>query len=509
MSQLSRRDMLKLITFASASLAARPLASMLKPRADASNPHVIIFVFDAWSAAHMKMYGYPRATMPNLERFAERCLVYHNHSSSGTFTVPGTASLLTGLRPWTHRAYQLTAGGVAPQHRFHNLFHMLAETRRGVGYAQNTYADIFLYQFAEDNAAHLPHYSFNINNNIVSSKPMFKKDYQIAYASFENNIFRNGKGTSGSLYLGMIARLAGLGRYASLRRENLKEYPLGIPSAGGFFLLDAVADGLIETLQTFDAPTAAYFHVFPPHEPYTPKAEFAGLFGDGWLPAEKPIHPLSRARRSFEELIINRQRYDQYLAAWDAEFARVIKYMETSGLLEKSVVIITSDHGELFERGESGHNSLVLASPIVRVPLLVSVPGRKERKDVEAFTSSLDILPTLAHLTGTRSPDWSEGQLLPGLGGAENPDRSVFSIDAKTVSSFSDIQRYSISITKQGYRLIEYKYPDYSGYELYDLVNDPEELKDLHPLGPAMAARMKKELQETIDDFNRPYQKKK
>ena len=55
------------------------------------------------------MYGYPRQTMPNVEQFAKNAIVYHRHYSAGTFTVPGTASLLTGLHPWSHRA--LTLGG--------------------------------------------------------------------------------------------------------------------------------------------------------------------------------------------------------------------------------------------------------------------------------------------------------------------------------------------------------------------------------------------------------------
>jgi len=45
--------------------------------------------------------------MPHVKSFAEHALVYHNHTSAGTFTVPGTASILTGLYPWTHRALQL------------------------------------------------------------------------------------------------------------------------------------------------------------------------------------------------------------------------------------------------------------------------------------------------------------------------------------------------------------------------------------------------------------------
>lgn len=509
MTQLSRRDILKLMALASASLAARPLVSLLDRGADASSPHVIVFVFDAWSGAHMKMHGYPRMTMPHLERFAERCHVYHNHYSTGSFTVPGTASLLSGLQPWEHRALQLTAGGISPKHQDQNIFRLLADTHGGTGYAQNPYADIFLYQFRRDLQTYIPQGQFNLKNNHISNLPLFENDRQIAFASFENNITRNGKGASGSLYLGMLARLAGLSEYASLRKEHIREYPHGLPVASGYFLLDMVVDGMIESIRRFTSPTMAYFHVFPPHAPYAPKRDYAGLFEDGWTPPDKPVHPLSRTRYSPADMLAERLRYDQYLAAWDAEFARVLKYLTDSGILEKSIVIITSDHGELFERGEIEHNTSVLSSPVVHVPLLVSLPGQTQRKDIDAFTSSVDLLPTIAHLTGIESPSSGEGRLLPELGGGEDLNRSIFSMDAKSASSFAAIHQLSISMIKQRHRLVHYQYPNYSGFEFYDMDNDPEELNDLYPSAPKLAMQMKDELLQKIDEFNRPYQKKK
>ena len=98
-SKFSRRDFLKLMALAPAALAARPLVSALEKARAADAPHILVFVFDAWTAHNLQLHGYPRRTMPNLERFAERCFVYHNHYSTGSFTVPGTASLLTGLYP--------------------------------------------------------------------------------------------------------------------------------------------------------------------------------------------------------------------------------------------------------------------------------------------------------------------------------------------------------------------------------------------------------------------------
>ncbi len=507
-SRLSRRNFLKWMTLGAAALAARPLASHLDLGPDASAPNIFIFVFDAWCADHLPIQGYPRDTMPNLTRFAERAFVYHNHIASGSFTVPGTASLLTGLHPWTHRAVQLTAGGVASVHKDHNAFAAFSQNYKTMGYTQNPYADIFLYQFEKYLNTYIPEGAFNLETRMLSSLPIFNNDAQMAFASIENNIIRNGKGTSGSLYLGMGARLDGLSKYAKTRRAYIGEYPAGVPIASGVFLLDELVNGLSAAIREIKAPTFSYFHVYPPHEPYAPRREFARLFEDGWTPAEKPIHPLSLTLYPREEALANRQRYDQYLVAWDAEFGRLLEEMKSNGQLDKSIIVLTSDHGELFERGEIGHNSFLLSSPIVHVPLFISLPGQTERKDFYEFTSAVDVMPTLANLVGLEAPAWADGRLLPGLGGEEDPKRSVFALDAKTASSFAAFEQYSISIARQRHRLIRYQYSNYEGYEFYNLDDDPEELKDLFPSNPSLAADMKDELDQTVADFNRPYEKK-
>ncbi len=99
MSNVSRRSFLKLVG-AAAPAVLFPAASMWAEKnlyqGDSSKPNVIILLFDAMSARDLSVYGYPRPTSPNMERFAERATVYHSHNSGGNYTVPGTASLLTG-----------------------------------------------------------------------------------------------------------------------------------------------------------------------------------------------------------------------------------------------------------------------------------------------------------------------------------------------------------------------------------------------------------------------------
>jgi len=127
------------------------------------------------------------------------------------------------------------------------------------------------------------------------------------------------------------------------------------------------------------------------------------------------------------------------------------------------------------------------------------------RVDVHANTSCVDILPTLAHLTGHPIPDWGEGELLPGLGGTDNINRSVFVVDAKENSAFAPLKQFSVSLTKDRYRLTHYNYPSYQGFEFYDLEADPGELHDLYPSQPGIALEMQGEMLDKINDVNRPF----
>src|SRR6266498_5223270 len=142
---LTRREFLKLISLAPVGIYSRPLLKLAETANDGSLKNIIIIVFDAWSQRHVSLYGYPRRTMPNLEAFAEKATVYHNHYSTGTFTSPSTSTLLTGLHPWSHRAFQLGAG-VASAHAGHTIFSALSSTHSTLAYTQNKFADQLLYQ---------------------------------------------------------------------------------------------------------------------------------------------------------------------------------------------------------------------------------------------------------------------------------------------------------------------------------------------------------------------------
>ena len=507
MRHLSRRDFLKLATLASLTWSARPLLRLSEPGKDADFPNVIILVYDAWAAGDTSLYGYPRETMPNLERFAERAFVYHQHYSAGTFTDPGTASLLTGLYPWSHRAFHI-AGGIAAEQLDHQIFSALRSSHASLAYSQNANSDVFLYQMQDSIDRHVPSGAFDLQKQFVYNLPIFQNDGEIALSAFEENIFHKITDYDASLFLGPLFRL--LTRFERRRLDSRyeDEYPKGLPDSTELFLLEDLVDGAIGMLKAQSEPYLAYLHFFPPHWPYQSNKGSFKKFRDGWQPGVARPHPLIDVPFNDETLLSAREKYDAYLASWDDELGRLYAYLRESGMLDRSIVVITSDHGEMFEYGVNGHTTPLIFNPLVHIPLVISTPGQKERVDVHANTSSTDILPTLAHLTGNPIPAWGEGVLLPGLGGVQEPQRGIYVLDAKENSAFGPLKKFSVSLTKDRYRLTHYRYPAYQGFEFYDLEADPGELQDLYPSQPKISLEMQQELLDKINDVNRPYEHK-
>jgi arylsulfatase A-like enzyme len=505
----SRRDFLKLAALGPLAYTLAPLVQERKAMAASTGnqKNVIVLVFDAWSAKDISLYGYRRETVPNVDRFARNATVYHNHYSAGTFTVPGTASLLTGLEPWSHRAFQLGAGGIARPHLDHQVFSALRGSHSTVAFAHNAFADLLVSQAERDVDVHIPSISFNVDRSLWSSAPLFKKDARIAYSSFDDNLFQTADGYDSSLFLGPLNRLLVLeNRLAETHRLG-SNYPSGLPeSTTGLFRLEDLVDGAIRILGNLPEPSFAYLHFYPPHGLYHPTAQFANAFDDGWSPAGKPLHPIAYEKKDGEFLSGARRVYDQYMASWDHEAGRLFDFLGSSGLFDRSHVVLTSDHGEMFERGDVGHWTRMIYDPLVHIPLIIKSPGQQGRQDVHTATSSIDVLPTLAAMAGNPIPQWAEGQLLPGFGGVEDGGRSLFIVDAKNNPSWAPLTHATVSLTKNNQRLTYYNYPgEWQGFEFYDLDEDPEELHNLHEASPAAAREMQDELMQRLAEANAPY----
>jgi arylsulfatase A-like enzyme len=472
-----------------------------------ATPNVLIFLFDTLSAAHLSLHGYGRETSPNLARFADKATVYHAHYSAGNFTPPGTASLLTGTYPWTHRALH-HAGIVTKQFEDRNMFGLLKDTHSCLAYPLNTWVNLMLYQFRHDIDHYLSPQEFCLLD-ATARGPMFSQDLDPAFRSFEDLLFRQ-ISFPGSLFASFAHKLK-LMAHESVGLADLAElYPRGVPNLDLYklyFLVEDLVDGIAAQLSNLQQPSLAYFHLFPPHEPYCPRREFVGSFDDGWTPVTKKPHVLSPGH-SQEELNQWRIEYDEYVAHVDAEFGRLYDFMERTGLMDNSYVVFTSDHGQLFERGVHGHDTRLLYEPVIRVPLLISRPGQERREDISEPTSCVDLLPTLLDAMGQEIPSWCEGKVLPMRSDEQSTsERSVFSVEAKSNPVNRPLTTATIALIRGQYKLIHTS--GYEGYdtnfELYDLANDPEELEDISSTKRSTAADLQQELEEKLQRVNQGF----
>lgn len=505
MAKFSRRDFLKLAALSvPAAAMARPMSRMIQKTGNSSQPNIIVLVFDTLTARNLSLYDYPRLTSPNFTRFAERSTVFHDYNSAGNFTVPGAASLLTGMYAWTHRALN-HSGLVRRDMLDRSIFALLGDEYSTTGFSQNGWASFLLTQFRQDLDAYLSPAAFSLLSHLRGDK---FADTNLAYRGLDDFMFKMERSPS-SLVLGALDRTI---LYERANKIPSKDYPRGIPRTGAYpvyFVLDQVFEGLVGMFREQRSPSFSYIHLFPPHAPYSPLRQFYRMFyNDNYFPPSKPKHKLSNGHDE-RKVYIGRLSYDEYVASVDFQFGQFIDAMDAAGVLDSTYLIITSDHGELLERGCKGHDTPLLYDPIVHSPLLIHAPGQTTRQDIYAPVNSVDLLPTILHLAGKPIPDWAEGEVLPGFGGTENYERATFSVEAKLNPAFSPLKSATISMRKGPYKM-QYFTGYFGGedsFELFNHAEDLEELNDLYNVEKAIAAEMKDELLETFHAADKEFSK--
>jgi choline-sulfatase len=256
----------------------------------------------------------------------------------------------------------------------------------------------------------------------------------------------------------------------------------------------------------------------PPHDPYKTRTEFYKRFyDDGYEPLRKPFHPLRKGfspptsdvkEITYAEMEHMRTEYDEYILYVDAEFSRLYEMLEQNNILDNTILVLTSDHGEMFERGVVRHATKLMHEPIVRVPLVIFEPGQTTRRDIYEKTSALDLLPTLSHLTRHQIPPWSKGQIMPPFTD-KSRERDMFIMDSRVNQSDASIKKGSYTLIRGSYKLIYYEgYPELKGgvyVELYDIDVDPHEMNDLAAIEPDLVGEMVQTIKAKLAEVNEPY----
>jgi arylsulfatase A-like enzyme len=187
--------------------------------------------------------------------------------------------------------------------------------------------------------------------------------------------------------------------------------------------------------------------------------------------------------------------YEAEVAANDHAFGELLDELERRGLVEDTVVIFLSDHGEeFFDHGGWIHGR-TLYREVLQVPLVIHLPGQREGRRVTAPAAHIDLMPTILELAGLAPEPGLRGRSL--LGPADEQRAVSASLDLDGWGGWSAVQggRHALRHLRIGY---------VGPAELYELDADPGERRDLGGALPASAGVLIDEARrELLDEAGR------
>ena len=213
-----------------------------------------------------------------------------------------------------------------------------------------------------------------------------------------------------------------------------------------------------------------WIHLFDPHAPYDPPKPFKTMFGG--TPYEL---------------------YDGEIAYTDMLIGQIMAKLEKKGVLDNTLIIFTSDHGEMLGEHKESFHGFFIYDAATRIPLIIKPPTTALRgRVIEAQVQSVDIVPTILHMLGIPIPNEVQGQsLLPLLLGRGSDNKELYAYS----ETFYPRYRYGWSELRS-LRNSQFKYIEAPKPELYDLIRDPKENHNILSSNPQMAQLFKKKLTE-------------
>ena len=334
------------------------------PAISGERPNLILLVIDTQRADHLSLHGYSRPTSPNLDRFAGQGWTFDNATASAPWTLPSHATMMTGHPLADHRA------GVAKRPFLDDRFPTIAEALGHAGYATGGFvANVFWCGRRT-----------GIDRGFIHYEDYF--------------------GHPGDA----IARTV-LGRwlaYHALPALGRRDIP-GRKSA---------ADVNREMLQWIDGLKGRPFFVFANyldvHKPFRPPPPYLGRFSGTTHLSRAPREPMidigaqgaELRRESPEEIQRDIDGYDESILYLDAQLGELFTALEQRGLLQRSLVIVTSDHGEAFgDHGLFSHGNSLYRDQI-HIPLIMHWPGHLDVARWHHAVGLDQIAPTLAEAAG-------------------------------------------------------------------------------------------------------------
>jgi len=414
-------------------------------------PDILLVTLDTTRADHLGCYGHPGGTSPHLDRLAEVSTVYEHAYATSSWTLASHASILTGLLPAQHGAQSVPGGpnkslgyGVRP---LAEHFTTVAEALRPLGY----------------------------RTAAVVAGPALRRELGVAQG-FE--IYRDELDTTHRKFHGKLAEeVTDEALEAIARFEGM---PGGAPETDPWFL---------------------FVNYFDPHAPYRPPAPHDAGLPEKQAPNHlQPLYDKLRAgltggpedlpAETRDALATQRARYEAEIRYMDLHLGRLLDAID----LDRTLVVITGDHGESFGEHLYLSHGAHLYEDNVRVPLVVRRPGQRRGERVAEPVQNHRVATTILEAAGARAP---ASRMVPPLERRDaEPIVTAVRRSETNVTLLGDVlDRDLRAFYEPPLKLIE---SSRGGLELFDLDADPGEREDLSQARPNDAHRLRDALTEML-----------
>jgi arylsulfatase A-like enzyme len=397
--------------------------------APAQRPNAILISIDTLRADHVGAYGYALPTTPHLDALAADSLRVATCVAQAPITLASHASILTSLLPWHHGA------SITRETRIADGVVTLAEVLAGHGYQTASW------------------------NGGIQLDAAYGLD-----RGFE--VYRS-------------ARPADANADALVGPEDRLRH--GVDSAIRW----------VEERAGQGAPFFVFLHSYEIHHPYTPdpeRVEELGVTYAGSLPAHIPVDLLMEINSgerpvSPEDIAHIAHAYDAELRSADAAIGRLVAWLKETGRYDDTLIVVTSDHGEEFgEHGRVGWHAHTLYDELLRVPLVIKLPGSRLAGTVDARQArGIDVAPTLLAALSIEAPEQFAGRDLAAGAAAGG--------EAPAAVSQHDVPG---TAPMWGIRTPGWKLKRMVSASLHDLAADPQELENVIEAHPAQADALRR-----------------
>ena len=432
-----------------------------------NSPNVLIIIVDTLRADHLSPYGYARDTTPYLNQLAEQGVLFENAIAPSSWTLPSHASMMTGLYPHEDRVEteRDTLSGSWPT---------LGAAMRNRGY--RTAAFSANYQF------------FSKDRGFIHGFSHFEEYEQTIRAILE-------KVSLSKFLLTQLSRFTSGNSYAFFGVENA-------PSAG------KIDENALSWMQKGRRPFFVVLNYFDLHEPVLPPEPYLHMYTSNAKAWNESMYFATRCIWFEPQTSCESDRpqvldvYDGATRYVDQSVQQLLSQLNERGMLQNTIVVFTSDHGQEFgDHGIYGHEKSLYRGEI-QVPLIIWKPGLVPASvRVATQVSTTDIPATILDLTGPHE-NLGEKQSLPGeslsaLWHSKEPV-SGWPPPASELAKFRGFSMSALNINGPVRSIVtpEWHYIHQLGKDfLFDWKTDPEEMHDQCAAQPSVCAAFQAQIQ--------------